>query len=57
MSDEASPPPEERATGLPFDEAIIEKLRETVNACLAEHPELRSVAIALDFNGRLNATQ
>lgn len=57
MTDTTSPPPEEIAKGLPFDESIIQTLREAVNACLTEHPELRSVGIALDFNGRLNDSQ
>ena len=54
---EATPPPEEQKTQVPFDTAILEKFKATVNQALAEHPELRSVAVVFDFEGGLNDAQ
>ena len=39
---------------LPFDKAIIADMRRAAEAVLADHLELRSVAVSLDFSGALN---
>ena len=44
-------PPEPRLT---FDQAVAQALQDTAMAVLARHPEVRGVAIAIDYHGELN---
>lgn len=39
---------------LTFSQAVIEKLTAVIEALCNEHPELRSVAVALDWHENLN---
>lgn len=48
-----TPPPER----LPFDQAIVQALREPALVQLQQHPELRSIGIFLDYRGELNQAQ
>ena len=49
-----SPPPEEKATGQPFDKAALSRMRETAQTVIAAHPEIRSVIVVMDYKGALN---
>jgi hypothetical protein len=51
---EPSPPPEEKATGLRFDEAAVKEMREAATLVFSRHPEVRSIAVVFDYRGALN---
>lgn len=49
-----TPPEPEAPQRKPFDQAVADELKEAILGVLVRHPEVRSVAVAIDYKGRLN---